>query len=125
MFGQSPIFMSHQDGAAAQEVVREAGLRSDGELVQAVSEGADGFEFRSGGAAGDGGFSDVSGLGAEVTVAEARGGAHTPEWSNPSEGDPGRTAVSSDPEWRYVAVRRFGDDEDQDMGFHWGEDGLF
>ena len=71
-----------------------AGLESDGELVQAAC--SDCFEFEKGqsGAAAEpsgksGGFSDVSGLGTEVTVA-----AHTPEWHFQREGDPG--AAQSD-----------------------------
>jgi hypothetical protein len=103
------------------------GLRSDGELVQAVRDTSetDAFVFASGGTAPSGGFSDVSGLGAEVTVAEYRDGTeHSPEWTNPNDGDPGHTAAGSDPEWRYVPVRRFFEDSDTDLGLSW-DDGLF
>lgn len=104
-----------------------AGLRSDGELVQAVHDTSetDTFVFSSGGKAPQGGFSDVSGLGVEVTVAEYRDGtAHTPEWRDLNSGDPGGSPVSSDPEWRYVPVRRFADDSETDLGLAW-DDGLF
>lgn len=108
-----------------------AGLRSDGELVQAVRDinETDAFVFSSGGKAPLGGFSDVSGLGAEVTVAEYRDGTahtpeHTPEWRDLNSGDPGGSPVSSDPEWRYVPVRRFAEDSETDLGLAW-DDGLF
>ncbi|SMX43316.1 hypothetical protein [Maliponia aquimaris] len=101
----------------------EAGLRSDGELVQAASD--DAFVFNR---TAKGGFSDVSGLGTEITVAEARHGpSHTPEWTHPTSGDPGAASggAGSDPEWRYVPVRRIVDSGgDEDMGFHWGDDSL-
>ncbi len=121
----NPIPLLQDDDGGTRDVVREAGLRSDGELVQAVSEATDTFEFYSGGSVQEGGFSEVSGLSAEVTLSEYReGAAHTPEWTNFNDGDPGGTPVSSDPEWRYLPVRRFADDGEEDVGFHWGEDGL-
>lgn len=113
-------FIAQRDAAAH---VTEAGLRSDGELVQAVSE--DGFVFAR---QASGGFSDVSGLGTEITVAEYREGvSHTPDWTDLNDSDPGRTAGSAatDTEWRYVPVRRTaGDSMDEDVAFHWGDDSL-
>lgn len=88
----------------------------------------DSFVFADKGEAEAGGFSDVSGLGTEITVAEYRsGGTHTPDWTDLNDSDPGAASGStlSDPEWRYVPVRRMADDgEDGDMGFHWGDDSL-
>lgn len=102
-----------------------AGLRSDGELVQAVSESGDAFVFVE---TSEGGFSDVSGLGAEITVAEYReGSAYSPEWTNLGSGDPGivpeETQATYDMEYRYVSVRRTAD-EDDDGGMIWGDDGF-
>lgn len=53
--------------------------------------------------------------------------AHTPEWSHPTPADPGTadTTPVSDPEWRYVNVRRFAEDDDIAFAAPAADDGLF
>ena len=88
---------------------------------------ADMFDFADRGTddADAGGFTEVSGLGAEITVAEYREGtSHTPEWTDHNDADPGGSTYHPDSEWRYVPVRRTQAEGDEDAPVLW-DDGLF
>ena len=68
---------------------KAAGSGADGAGAEAVWAGrADGFDFAPSGTQASGGFSDVSGLGTEISCAK---GAQSPEWHLQGHGDPGGT----------------------------------